>query len=155
MHGCNPIWKLIDDCDNLLIMKFITKILLLTLIFFSSTRAEWMPYANNTDRTMFLYYEPLSIKKNNNVFSIQILKNFVEPKKVVLEGKTILYKSVTDKQLIDCSKNLYRNTEIIFFEEWNAAGKELYKSTIDKVNWYDIDKNSVQEGLMTKVCFSV
>lgn len=136
-------------------MKFITKILLLSVFFTYPVRAEWVPYANNTDRTMFLYYEPLSIKKNNNIFSIQILKNFVEPKKVVLEGKTILYKSVTDKQLIDCSKNLYRNTEIIFFEEWNADGKELYKSTIDKVNWYDIDKNSVQEGLMTKVCFSV
>lgn len=140
---------------NLLVMKFIIKTLLLTVFFICPVRAEWVPYANNTDRTMFLYYEPLSIKKNNNVFSIQILKNFVEPKKVVLEGKTIAYKSVTDKQLIDCSKNLYRNTEIIFFEEWNADGKELYKSTIDKVNWYDIDKNSVQEGLMTKVCFSV
>lgn len=136
-------------------MKFIIKTLLLTVIFICPAHAEWVPYANNTDRTMFLYYETLSIKNNNNIFSIQILKNFVEPKKVVLEGKTIVYKSVTDKQLIDCSKNLYRNTEIIFFEEWNADGKELYKSIIDKVNWYDIDKNSVQEGLMTKVCFSV
>jgi hypothetical protein len=136
-------------------MKFITKILLLTFIFFSSARAEWVPYANNSDRSMFLYYETLSVKKNNNVFSIQILKNFVEPKKVVLEGNTIVYKSVTDKQLIDCSKNLYRNTEIIFFEEWNANGKELYKSIIDKVKWYEIKSNSVQEGLMAKVCFSV
>jgi hypothetical protein len=57
--------------------------------------------------------------------------------------------------LIDCRKNLYRNTEIIFFEEWSASGKELYKSTIDKVKWYEIDKNSVQEGLMAKVCFSI
>lgn len=140
---------------NLLIMKFITKILLLTVFFICPVRAEWVPYANNTDRTMFLYYETLSIKKNNNVFSIQILKNFVEPKKVVLEGKTIVYKSVTDKQLIDCSKNLYRNTEIIFFEEWNTGGKQLYKSIIDNLKWHEIKSNSVQEGLMTKVCFSV
>jgi 5S rRNA maturation endonuclease (ribonuclease M5) len=104
---------------------------------------------------MFLYYEPLSINKNNNVFSIQILKNFVEPKKVVLKGKTIAYKSVTDKQLIDCSKNIYRNTEVIFFEEWDAKGKELYKSIIDKVRWHEVKSNSVQEGLIKKVCFSV
>ena len=119
-------------------MKFIIKTLLLTVIFVSFARAEWVPYANNSDRSMFLYYETLSIKKNNDVFSIQILKNFVEPKKVVLEGKTIVYKSVTDKQLIDCSKNLYRNTEVIFFQEWNADGKELLKSTIDKVNKLNI-----------------
>jgi hypothetical protein len=136
-------------------MKFIIKTLLLTVFFISHVRAEWVPYANNTDKTMFLYYEPLSIRKNNNVFSVQILKNFAEPKKVILEGDPIVYKSVTDKQLIDCSKNLYRNTEVIFFQEWNAVGKELYKSTIDKVKWYEIDKNSVQEGLMAKVCFSI
>jgi hypothetical protein len=136
-------------------MKFITKFLLLTVIFASSASAEWVPYANNSDRSMFLYYETLSIKKSNNVFSIQILKNFVEPEKVVLEGKTIVYKSVIDKQLIDCSKNLYRNTEIIFFEEWSSSGKELYKSVIDKVKWYEIKSNSVQEGLMQKVCFNV
>jgi hypothetical protein len=136
-------------------MKFITKFLLLAVIFASSARAEWVPYANNSDRSMFLYYETLSVKKSSNVFSIQILKNFVEPKKVVLEDKTIVYKSVTDKQLIDCRKNLYRNTEIIFFEEWSASGKELYKSIIDKVRWYEIKSNSVQEVLMKKVCFSV
>ena len=136
-------------------MKFITKFLLLAVIFVSFARAEWVPYANNSDRSMFLYYETLSVKKSSNVFSIQILKNFVEPKKFVLEDKTIVYKSVTDKQLIDCSKNLYRNTEVIFFEDWNASGKELYKSIIDKVRWYEIKSNSVQDELMTKVCFNV
>jgi hypothetical protein len=133
-------------------MKFITKFLLLTVIFVGSVRAEWVEYAHNADRTMVLQYETLKVGKKEELTIVNIRKNFKSEKSVTLENKKIVYKSVIDKQLIDCGKNLYRNTEVIFFEEWSASGKELYKSIIDKANWYEIKSNSVQEGLMTKVC---
>ena len=136
-------------------MKFITKVLLLTLIFVSSTRAEWVEYAKNADRSMILHYQNLSVGKKGEFTIVHIRKNFKAEKSVTLESKKIVYKSVIDKQLIDCGKNLYRNTEVIFFEEWNAEGKELYKSIIDKVKWHEVKSNSVQEVLMKKVCFSV
>jgi hypothetical protein len=136
-------------------MKFITKVLLLTLIFVSSTRAEWVEYAKNSDRSMILHYQNLSVGKKGEFTIVYIRKNFKAEKSVTLENKKIVYKSVIDKQLIDCGKNLYRNTEVIFFEEWDAKGKELYKSIIDKVRWHEVKSNSVQEELVTKVCFSV
>lgn len=114
-------------------MKFITKFLLLTVIFASSARAEWVEYAKNSDRSMVLHYQNLSIGKKGGLTIVNIRKNFKVEKSVTLEDKKIVYKSVIDKQLIDCGKNLYRNTEVIFFEESNAKGKELYKSIIDKV----------------------
>jgi 5S rRNA maturation endonuclease (ribonuclease M5) len=136
-------------------MKFITKFFLLTVILVSSTRAEWIEYAKNSDRSMILHYQNLSLGKNGEFTIVHIRKNFKTEKSVTLENKKIVYKSVIDKQLIDCGKNLYRNTEVIFFEEWDANGKELYKSIIDKVRWHEVKSNSVQEELMTKVCFSV
>jgi hypothetical protein len=136
-------------------MKFITKFLLLAVIFVSSARAEWVEYAKNLDRSMVLHYQNLSVDKKGEFTIVHIRKNFKSEKSVTLENKKILYKSVIDKQLIDCSKNLYRNTEVTFFEEWNAGGKELYNSIIDKVRWHEVKSNSVQEELMTKVCFSV
>lgn len=136
-------------------MKFITKFLLLTVIFVGSVRAEWIEYAHNADRTMVLQYENLKVGKKGELTIVKIRKNFKIEKSVTLENKKIVYKSVIDKQLIDCGKNLYRNTEVIFFEQWNAKGKELYKSIIDKVKWHEVKSNSVQEVLMTKVCFSV
>jgi hypothetical protein len=136
-------------------MKFITKVLLLTLIFVSSVRAEWVEYAKNADRSMILHYQNVSVGKRGEFTIVHIRKNFKAKKSVTLENKKIVYKSVIDKQLIDCGKNLYRNTEVIFFEEWDANGKELYKSIIDKVRWHEVKSNSVQEELMTKVCFSV
>ena len=136
-------------------MKFITKVLLLSLIFVSSVRAEWVEYAKNADRSMILHYQNVSVGKRGEFTIVHIRKNFKAKKSVTLENKKIVYKSVIDKQLIDCGKNLYRNTEVIFFEEWDANGKELYKSIIDKVRWHEVKSNSVQEELMTKVCFSV
>ena len=136
-------------------MKFIIKSLLLTVIFVSSARAEWVEYAHNADRTMVLQYETLKIGKKEELTIVNIRKNFKSEKSVTLENKKIVYKSVIDKQLINCGKNLYRNTEVIFFEEWDAKGKELYKSIIDKVRWHEVKSNSVQEELVTKVCFSV
>ena len=128
---------------------------MLTVILVSSTRAEWIEYAKNSDRSMILHYQNLSLGKNGEFTIVHIRKNFKTEKSVTLENKKIVYKSVIDKQLIDCGKNLYRNTEVIFFEEWDANGKELYKSIIDKVRWHEVKSNSVQEELMTKVCFSV
>jgi hypothetical protein len=136
-------------------MKFITKFLLLTVIFVSSARAEWVEYAKNSDRSMVLHYQNLSVGKKGELTIVNIRKNFKTEKSVTLENKKIVYKSVIDKQLIDCGKNRYRNTEVIFYEESNAKGKELYKSIIDKVKWHEVKSNSVQEELMTKVCFSV
>jgi 5S rRNA maturation endonuclease (ribonuclease M5) len=136
-------------------MKFITKVLLLSIIFVSSVRAEWVEYAKNADRSMILHYQNVSVGKRGEFTIVHIRKNFKAKKSVTLENKKIVYKSVIDKQLIDCGKNLYRNTEVIFFEEWDANGKELYKSIIDKVRWHEVKSNSVQEELMTKVCFSV
>ena len=136
-------------------MKFITKVLLLTVIFISFARAEWVEYSKNADRSMILHYQHLSVGKKGELTVVHIRKNFKAEKSVTLENKTIVYKSVIDKQLIDCGKNLYRNTEVIFFKEWDAKGKELYKSIIDKVRWHEVKSNSVQEELMMKVCFSV
>ena len=136
-------------------MKFIIKFLLFTVIFVGSVRAEWVEYAHNADRTMVLQYETLKVGKKGELTIVNIRKNFKIQKEVILEGTKVVYKSVIDRQLIDCGKNLYRNTEVIFFEEWNANGKELYKSIIDKVKWHEVKSNSVQEKLMTKVCFSV
>ncbi len=136
-------------------MKFITKVFVLTVIFISAAHAEWVEYAKNSDRSMILHYQNLSVGKKEEFTVVHIRKNFKAEKSVTLENKQIFYKSVIDKQLIDCGKNLYRNTEVIFFEEWNASGKELYKSLIDKVRWHDVKSNSVQEELMKKVCFSV
>jgi len=136
-------------------MKFIIKFFFLTIIFVSSANAEWVEYAKNSDRSMVLHYQNLSIGKKGELTIVEIRKNFKSEKSVTLENKKIVYKSVIDKQLIDCGKNLYRNTEVIFFEESNANGKELYKSIIDKVKWHEVKNNSVQEELMTKVCFSV
>jgi hypothetical protein len=95
------------------------------------------------------------VGKEGEFTIVHIRKNFKAEKSVTLENKKIVYKSVIDKQLIDCGKNLYRNTEVIFFEEWDANGKELYKSIIDKVRWHEVKSKSVQEELMAKVCFSV
>ena len=136
-------------------MKFITKVFVLTVIFISAAHAEWVEYSKNSDRSMILHYQSLSVGKKGEFTVVHIRKNFKAEKSVTLENKQIFYKSVIDKQLIDCGKNLYRNTEVIFFEEWNASGKELYKSIIDKVRWHEVKSNSVQEELMTKVCFNV
>jgi 5S rRNA maturation endonuclease (ribonuclease M5) len=136
-------------------MKFITKVLLLSVIYISSAHAEWVEYAKNSDRSMILHYQNLSLGKKGELTIVHIRKNFKTEKSVTLENNKIVYKSVIDKQLIDCGKNIYRNTEVIFFEEWDANGKELYKSIIDKVRWHEVKSNSVQEELMTKVCFSV
>ena len=136
-------------------MKFITKVLLLSIIFVSSVRAEWVEYAKNSDRSMVLHYQNLSVGKKGEFTIVHIRKNFKAEKSITIENKKIVYKSVIDKQLINCGKNLYRNTEVIFFEEWDANGKELYKSIIDKVRWHEVQSNSVQEELMTKVCFMV
>jgi 5S rRNA maturation endonuclease (ribonuclease M5) len=136
-------------------MKFIIKVLLFTVVFINSARAEWVEYAKNSDRSMILHYQNLSVGKKGEFTIVHIRKNFKSEKSVALENKKIVYKSVIDKQLIDCGKNLYRNTEVIFFEESDAKGKELYKSIIDKVRWHEVKSNSVQEELMTKVCFSV
>ena len=127
----------------------------MTVIFASSARAEWVEYAKNSDRSMVLQYQNLSIGKKRELTIVNIRKNFKTEKSMTLENKKIVYKSVVEKQLIDCGKNIYRNTEVIFFEESNANGKELYKSIIDKVKWHEVKSNSVQEELMTKVCFSV
>jgi hypothetical protein len=136
-------------------MKFITKFFLLTVIFVSPTRAEWVEYAKNSDRSMILHYQNLSVGKKEEFTVVHIRKNFKAKKSVTLENKQIFYKSVIDKQLIDCGKNLYRNIEVVFFEELDANGKELYKSIIDTVRWHEVKTNSVQEELIKKVCFSV
>ena len=128
---------------------------MLTVIIVSSARAEWVEYAKNSDRSMVLHYQNLSVGKKGEFTIVHIRKNFKAEKSVTLENKKIVYKSVIDKQLIDCGNNLYRNTEVSFYEEPNAKGKELYKSIIDKVRWHEVKSNSVQEELMTKVCFSV
>ncbi len=136
-------------------MKFITKVLLLEVIFVNFAHAGWVEYAKNADRSMILHYQNLSLGKKDEFTTVHIRKNFKAEKSITLENKSIVYKSVIDKQLIDCGKNLYRNTEVVFFEEWNATGKELYKSIIDEARWHDVKTNSVQEELMKKVCFSV
>jgi hypothetical protein len=136
-------------------MKFITKVLLLTGFFVNFARADWVEYAKNSDRSMILHYQNLSLGKKGELTIVHIRKKFKAEKSVTLENKEIVYKSVIDKQLIDCEKNLYRNTEVIFFEELDASGKELYKSIIDKVTWHEVKSNSVQEELIKKVCFSV
>ena len=136
-------------------MKFITKTLLLTAFFMSPVHAEWIHYANNTDRTMFLYYQNLSIAKKGALITVLIRKNFKITNDIVFEGKTIFYKSTISKQLINCDKNTYATTEVFFYEDWDTSKEELYKTVFNKVKWNSVKDGSVQEGLMDKVCFRV
>lgn len=136
-------------------MKFIIKFAFLIVLFTNFAYAEWIPYANNTDRTMFLYYQNLSIGKEGELVTVMIRKNFKSTKDVMFEGKTILYKSTISKQLIDCDKNIYATTEVNFYKEWNANRDELYKTIFNKVKWNSVKEGSVQEGLMNKICFRV
>jgi recombinational DNA repair ATPase RecF len=96
-------------------------------------------------------FQAATTQKNEIQSKIDKLKGFIHSNNIKRSHEL----AVIDKQLIDCGKNLYRNTKVVFFEEWNATGKELYKSIIDEARWHDVKTNSVQEELMKKVCFSV
>ncbi len=136
-------------------MKFITKFILLVILSTGFVYAEWIPYANNTDRTMVLFYQNLSLGKKDEYTTVLIRKNFKIAKEVIFEDKKIIYKSVINKQLIDCDKNRYATTEIVMYEKWDAEGEKLYTAIMNKLSWNNVKKNSVQEGLMEKVCFRV
>jgi len=136
-------------------MKFITKFILLAVLSTNFAYAEWIPYANNSDKTMILSYQNLSLGKKDEYTTVLIRKNFKTAKEVILEDKRIIYKSVINKQLIDCDKNRYATTEIIMYEKWDAEGEKLYTTIMNKLNWNNVKNNSVQEGLMEKVCFRV
>jgi hypothetical protein len=136
-------------------MKFSIKFLAVIVLFTNFAYAEWIPYANNTDRAMILYYQNLSLSKKNEYTRVLIRKNFKTAKEVILEDKKIIYKSVINTQLIDCDKNRYATTEVVMYEKWDAAGEKLYTTLMNNLSWNNVRKNSVQEGLMQKVCFRV
>ena len=63
---------------------------MLTVLFVDFAHAEWIPYAGNTDRNMILYYQNLSVTRNDAFITVQIRKNFKDAKEVELENKKML-----------------------------------------------------------------
>jgi hypothetical protein len=135
-------------------MKFI--LLLIATISTSANAETWIKYEQSTKSGFTAYYSADSIKAEGNFRSVLVLKNYELPKTFDAEKPYFEYRSTVSTQLINCSKNSYKNNKIQIWTELN--GKGVLRKDYDynkKENWDNVKKGSIQEALHDKVCFKI
>ena len=131
------------------------KLILLFLVSISVTaNAEtWVEYEKSTKLGFIAFYSPSSITRDNQYRTVQILKNYYETKTFTAEEPNFTYRSTLATQLINCSRNSYKNMRIQIWSNVGATG-ELKKDYdySNKDNWDKVKENSIQEALHEAVC---
>lgn len=127
------------------------------LIFFACpVMAQWVKYEQSTTSGFVAFYNPLSIKAEGDLRSVQIMKNYHEPKLFDAERPHFKYSSTISTQLINCNDNSYKNLRI---QIWSLrAGKGEQKKNYDysnKDNWDIVKQGSIQEALHQKICLAI
>ncbi|MBU3600039.1 hypothetical protein ICN28_05870 [Polynucleobacter sp. 30F-ANTBAC] len=128
----------------------------LLIIISSSLHAEtWVQYEESKKLGFIAFYSPSSITRNEQYRTVQILKNYYAPQKFTAEDPNFTYRSTLATQLINCSRNSYKNKRIQIWSDVGAAG-ELKKDYdySSKDNWSKTSENSIQESLHEKVCLT-
>jgi hypothetical protein len=126
------------------------------LIFPSVSHAEWVEVGHSDGRAFQMYYEPASVKKNGDIATVTVLKNFNVPKNSVDPKRPYTFQSTISTQEIQCSTNKARLLHIEIWSGINGVGKlEQTHDYRDKYDWGESFKaTSIENAVISKACQS-
>lgn len=132
-------------------MKFVIKLLFVTVFFLNSANAEWIEIGE-TQNIQSFYWD--AYKLVDNQIAVKTYRNYLEVQRYEQNGVIKEYQSVLSYQLINCSKNQYW---VVYLETYK--GKDLSefdgRSDMRKDKWEDIREESLQGKLKDIVCKTI
>ena len=113
--------------------------------------AEWLLYGPTTKSGMTTYYSSESVKSVEEYETVMVLKNFSGTQTVQYDGGAYIYKSIINRQIIDCKNKRYATASVDMYAQLDGLGN---KSSVymKRLEWNPIKNNSIQEALTEQVC---
>jgi hypothetical protein len=113
--------------------------------------AEWILYGPTTKSGMTTYYSSESVKSVEGYETVTVLKNFSTTQTVKYDGGAYIYKSIINRQVINCDKNEYATASVDMYRGLDGAG-DVSSVYMKKPDWQPVKKGSIQEALTEQIC---
>ena len=113
--------------------------------------AEWVLYGPTTKSGMTTYYATGSVKSVDGYETVIVLKNFSTTQTVKYDGGEYVYRSIINRQVIDCANNKYATASVDMFRGLDGLG-EVSSVYMKEPDWNLVKDGSIQEALTEQAC---
>lgn len=128
-------------------------IFLLAVFSFTAKAETWVQYEESKKFGFIAFYLPTSITRDNQYRTVKVLKTYNKPHQLSDKESDVLYRSTVVTQLINCSRNSYKNLGMQLWSDAGASGTLLRDFDYSKKdNWEKTKENSIQSVLHDEVC---
>jgi len=127
-------------------------LLIFTLIFSASVKAEWVEYYNPVNKVNTITYSTSSVRRVDDFhYSVTVFTNYKDPQFSEINRRKVQFQSKSETQLFGCETQDYAPGDYELYQDRDAMGS---KTTVmqKELSWNPVLPNTLQMDLLKKFC---